>query len=187
MKKVEEKFNKIILVEMGFTILFAILGLILFLNSEVTNSLARTLTGTFFLIAGIIQSYTFIDKSKIKLFRYNIFIGLLDIILGVFIMINPLSLVNILNISLGIWIIVEGLSKFILFYNLKTVKEESNKIFLVSTLLFIFMGVVLIINPFISLVITKIIGIFLMLSNIVNISDLVLLKRRSKKFLKLFK
>lgn len=187
MKKIEEKFNKIILLEMGFSILFMILGIIMFMYSEIANSIAGTLIGIFFLIAGIIQIYTFIDKSKIKLFRYNIFIGLLDIILGIFIMINPLLLVNILNISLGIWIIVEGLSKFILFYNLKMVKEESNKIFLVSTLLFIFMGVVLIINPFISLVITKIIGIFLILSNIVNISDLVLLKRRSKKFLKLFK
>jgi len=187
MKKLEEKFNKIVLLEMGFSILFVILGLIMFLYSEIANSVARTLIGTFFLIAGVIKMYTAVEKSKIKLFKNNIFIGILNIILGIFIMLNPLPIINILNISLGIWIIVEGISKFILFYNLKNVKEESNKIFLVSTLLFMFMGVVLIINPFVSLVITKTIGIFIMMINIVNVSDLVLLKRRSKKFLKLFK
>ena len=187
MKKMEAKFNKIILVEIGFSILYAILGLIIFLKSEITNSIVGTLIGTFFLIAGIIQIYTYIDKSKICLFRSNLVIGIINLLLGMFIMLNPLTLVDILNISLGIWLLVEGISKFILYTNLKKVNEETNKIFLVSTLLLIFMGVVIILNPFRSMVITKTIGIFIILYNIVNINDLVLLKRRSKKFLKLFK
>lgn len=187
MKKMEQKFNKIILVEIGFSILYAILGLIIFLKSEIANSAVGILIGTFFLIAGIIQIYTFIDKSKIRLFRSNLVIGIINILLGIFIMLNPLTLVDILNISLGIWLVVEGISKFVLYANLKKVEEETNKIFLVSTLLLLFMGIVIILNPFRSMVITKTIGIFIILYNIVNINDLVLLKRRSKKFLKLFK
>lgn len=187
MKKMEEKFNKIILVEIGFSILYAILGLIIFLKSEMANSVVGILIGTFFLIAGIIQIYTFIDKSKIRLFRSNLVIGIINLLLGIFIMLNPLTLVDILNISLGIGLVVEGISKFVLYANLKKVEEETNKIFLVSTLLLLFMGVVIILNPFRSMVITKTIGIFIILYNIVNINDLVLLKRRSKKFLKLFK
>lgn len=187
MKKIEEKFNKILLVEMGFSIVFAILGLIIVLKSEIANSVAGTLIGIFFMVAGIIQIYTFIDKSKIRLFKCNLVIGILNLLLGIFIMLNPLTLVDILNISLGIWLLIDGIGKLILFMNLKKVEEESKKIFLVSSLLLIFMGIVIIINPFRSIVITKTIGIFIILYNIVNLNDLVLLKRRSKKFLKLFK
>lgn len=187
MKKLEKKFNKIILAEMGFSVMFALLGLIIFLKSEMTNSVVGTLVGVFFLISGIIQIYTFIDKSKIKLFRFNIISGILNFVLGIFIMLNPLSIINFLNISLGIWLLVDGLNKLILFINLKKVEEESNKIILASTLLLIFMGIIIIINPFRSLVITKTIGIFIMLYNVLNINDLVLLKKRSKNFIKLFK
>lgn len=187
MKKIEEKFNKIILMEMGFSILYAILGVVIFLKSEMANTLVGTLVGTFFLISGLIQIYTFIDKSKIRIFRSNIITGIINILLGIFIMLNPLRIVDILNISLGIWLVIEGISKFVLYVNLKKVQEESNKIFLVSTILLLFMGVVIVLNPFRSMLITQTIGIFIILYNIVNINDLVLLKRRSKMFLKLFK
>lgn len=187
LKKIEEKFNKLILVEMSFSVAYAVLGLIIFLNSEIANSVAGILIGIFFMFAGIIQIYTFIDKTKIRLFRSNIFFGILNTLLGIFIMLNPLTIVDILNISLGIWLLLDGISKLILFFNLKKIEEESNKIFLVTSMLLIFMGIVIIINPFRSLVITKTIGIFIILSNILNLNDLVLLKRRSKKFLKFFK
>lgn len=187
MKKVEERFNQMILLEMGFSILYAILGLIIFLKSELANSVVGTLIGIFFILAGLIEIYTYLDKSKIRIFKSNIIIGILSILLGIFIMLNPLTLVDILNIGLGIWLLVAGISKFILYLNLKRIKEESNKIFLVSTLLLIFMGVVIVINPFRSLVITKTIGIFIILYNIVNLNDLTLLKRRGRNFLKLFK
>lgn len=187
MKKIEEKFNKIMLLEMGFSILYLLLGVIIFLKSEIANSVAGILIGIFFLISGCIQIYTFLDKSKIRLFRCNIYIGILEFILGIFIMLNPLTLIDILNISLGLWILIEGLNRGIYFYQLKKVGEETNKIFLTSALLLVFMGIIIILNPFRSIVITKMIGIFIILYNVVNLNNLVLLKRRCKKFLKLFK
>ena len=187
MKKIEESFNKILLIEMSYSILYAIFGLIIFLKSEIANTMAGIIIGIFFLIAGIVQIYTFIDKNKIKLFKTNLIIGIINIILGLFIMVNPLKMLNILNISLGIAILIDGISKFLLFYNLKKVGEESKKIILVSTILLIFLSIMIIVNPFRTLVITKTIGIFIILNSIVDLNDLVLLKKRSKKFLKNFK
>ncbi len=187
MKKMEERFNKILLIEMGFSLLYAILGLIIFLKSEIANTIAGVLIGIFFLLTGLIQIYTFIDKNKIKLFKTNLIIGIINIILGLFLMFNPLKMLNILNISLGIALLIDGINKLLLFYNLKKVGEEAKKIIFVSTLLLIFMGIMIIINPFRTLVITKTVGIFIMLYNIINLNDLVLLKKRSKKFLKNFK
>jgi uncharacterized membrane protein HdeD (DUF308 family) len=187
MKEIEKKFNKIILTEMGFSILYAILGLIFVLKSEMTVKVVGVLIGIFFILTGLIEIYTFLDKSKIRLFRTNIFIGILNIILGIIIILNPITTVTVLNIGLGIWILVEGISKFILFLNLKKIKDECSKIFLVSSLLLIFLGIILIIYPFSTIAVTKAVGIFIILYNILNLNDLVLLKRRGKYILKLFK
>lgn len=187
MKKLEQVFNKIIYTEIAFSILYALIGLLIFVKSEMTNSVAGVLIGTFFLLSGIIAIFTFIDKNKIKLFRWNIIFGILSLILGILIMFNPLSIIDILNISLGIWLLIEGINKIVYFLYLKKVGEESSKLFLVSALLFIFLGILIIINPFRSMVITKTMGMFIILYNILNINDLVLLKRRGKNFLKLFK
>lgn len=187
MKKLEDKFNKILLTEMAFSIIYLLLGVFIAIKSEIANSVAGILVGIFFLISGFINIYTFIDKSKIRLFRYNIWTGILEVLLGIFIMLNPLTLLDILNISLGIWILVEGINRMILYIDMKKIQEESSKIFLVSSLLLIFMGVMIILNPFRSIVITRTIGIFIILYNVISLNNLVLLKRRSKKFLKLFK
>lgn len=187
MKKIEEGFNKIIMSEMIFSIAYALFGLLVFLKSEMTNKAVGIVIGTFFLIYGIMSIFTFIDKNKIRMFHFNIFFGILSIILGIFIMFNPLSILNILNISLGIWLVVEGINKFVYFIYLKKVGDISSKVLLVSSIMLLFLGIIIIINPFRSIVITRTIGIFIMLYNILNLNDLVLLKRRGKKFLKLFK
>ena len=187
MKKIEEKFNKIILLEMGFSIIYGILGLVILLKSEMTNSVVGILIGTFFLLSGILEIYTFIDKSKIKLFKSNLIIGFINIILGIFVMLNPLTIINILNIGLGITLLIEGIKKLVLYINLKKVGEKSQRIILVTVLLLIFMGILIIINPFRSILITQTIGVFIILYNIVNLNNLVLLKKRSKKFIEFFK
>lgn len=187
MKKIEQTFNQIIFREMVYSVVFAIIGLIIFLNSDMTNRTAGLLIGTFLLVAGIFNLYTFIDKHKIKLFRFSLYFGIINILLGIFAMFNPLSILNFLNISLGICLIVESINKIIYFLDFKKVGEESKKIILTSSILFLILGIMIIVNPFRSIIITKTIGMFVILYNVLNLNDLVLLKRRSKKFLELLK
>ncbi len=187
MKKLEQSFQKIIYIEMVYAVIYAIIGLIIAINSEMTNKAVGLLMGTFLLVAGILNLFSFIDKSKIKLFHYNFLFGILNILLGLFVMFNPLSILNFLNITLGIWLVVESINKIVYFVYLKKVEEESSKIVLASAILFLILGIMIIVNPFRSIVITRTVGIFIILCNVLNLNDLVLLKRRSKNFLKLFK
>ncbi len=187
MKKIEEGFNKLIRIEIIFSIIYTLLGIFIYIKSEMTNSIVGIMIGTFFLLTGIIEIFTSIDKNKITLFKYNLFFGIISILLGIMMMLNPLSIINILNIGLGIWILIEGINKVVYFIFLKKVRERSNILFLVSSLLFIFLGIILIVYPFRSMVVTKAVGTFIILYNILNLNDLVLLKRRGKEFLKLFK
>lgn len=187
MKKMETAFQKIIMTEMVFSVVYALFGLIVVLNSDMTNKVVGLLIGTFLLIAGMIHVFSFIEKSKIRLFHYNIVFGVLDILLGILIMFNPLSIINFLNITLGIWLIVESANKIVYFFYLKKAGEPSRRILLSSSVLFLFLGVMILINPFRNIVITQTVGMFIILYNVLNLSDLVLLKKKSKKFLKNFK
>ncbi len=187
MKKIEAGFNKLIFAEMVFSVVFALVGIIIFLNSDMTNKTAGVVIGTFFLLSGLFSAFTFVDKNKIPLFRFNLVFGILSILLGIFIMFNPLKLIDFLNMFLGLWFAVECVKKFVYFIRLRSINEESRKVIFVSSLVILFLGIVIVINPFKSIVITKSVGIFIILFNILNLSDLVLLKRKANKFLKLFK
>ena len=171
MKKMEQAFQKIIMTEMVFSVAYALLGLIVVLNSDMTNKVVGLLIGTFLLVAGMINIFSFIEKNKIKLFHYNVVFGILDILLGILIMFNPLSIINFLNITLGMWLIVVSANKIIYFLYLKKAGEASSKILLSSAVLFLFLGIMILINPFRNIVITQTVGIFIILYNILNLSD----------------
>lgn len=186
MKKREKGYKMVILLEMIVAVISLVIGLITYLKSDITKPIVGLIIGTLFLIQGIVWLFSFIEKNKIKLFQFNIFTSILSILLGLFTLFNPLSLGNGLNISLGLYLLINGGQKLCYFGILKSIKEESNKIVLTSALLFIFQGILLIINLF-NLETIKIIGAFLFLASILNINDLVLLQRRGKELLKEFK
>ena len=71
MKKIEQSWNKILLTEIIYSILYAILGLIIFLKPEITNNVIGLMIGTFLLIYGFFALFTYIERSKIKLFHWN--------------------------------------------------------------------------------------------------------------------
>ena len=60
-------------------------------------------------------------------------------------------------------------------------------IILVSSILLMLLGIMLIFNPFTTIVITQIVGTFILLDNIINLNDLVLLRRNSKKIIESLK
>ncbi len=187
MKKVESKLNKKLLLQMGYALLFLIFGVVLVLKSDITNNLTRILLGVFFLINAGLQVYLSLDKETTPLFKYNLYIGILECLLGVFMLLNLFHLTNILNIGLGIFIIIEAIGKFIQFILFKKANESYHKIFLASSLLFVFMGVLLFINPFYMIVITRTVGLFILFYTIIELNTLILLKNRTKQIAKLWK
>lgn len=187
MKKIEQEFNKMILTEMIFSVIYILLGFFIFFKSDTTNKTVGLLIGTFFLISGCLELFSFFNKKKLTLFRFNLIFGILSLIIGIFIMFNPLTLLNILNLSLGIGLLIDGMHKLVYFLLIKKWDKKSSKILFTSGLLLFFLGITLIINPFRTIVITKTIGIFVILFNILNLNDLVLLKRKFNNFKELFK
>ena len=187
MKKLEQEFDKMIFKEMVFSILFAILGVIIIVKSEMTNKVVGILIGLFFLCFGLYYIYTAFEKNKLKIFHYNYIFGILSIVLGILIIFNPFSIINLLNLMLGIWFIVESCNKFVYFLYLRKAKTPFKGILLTSSIFLMIFGIMLLFNPFTTMVITKVVGMFILLYNLINLNDLVLFKRKEKKIVELLK
>lgn len=187
MKKIEQGWNRIIFSEIIYSVLYAILGIVIYARPDITNNIIGIMIGTFLLIYGFFSIFTFIERNKIVLFHWNFIFGILSILLGIFIMLNPLSIIHFLNITVGIWLVVEGINKATYYLFMKKIGEESRKIILASAILLLVLGILLIFNPFKTIIISKTVGVFIILFSIININDLILLKRRGKKILELLK
>ena len=187
MKKLEQAIDNLFFNEMVGSVVFAILGVIIAVKTEMTNKIVGILIGICFLLFGLYYIYMTFEKNKMKLFHYNYIFGILSILLGIFIIFNPFTLLNFLNLSLGIWLIMESINKFIYFIYLKKEKTPMNNVLLTSSILLMVLGILLIFNPFTTIIITRTIGIFIILYNMINLNDLVLLRKRSKKILEILK
>ncbi len=187
MKKITEEFNKLILSEMVITLVFCVLGVVLFFFSDITNKVTGILIGLFFIVYGAFLIFTTIDKIRVRIFKYNLFFGIASFILGIFIMFNPLTLLNFLNISLGIWLIVLAINKIVYFKYIREYEKKGSHILLVSAILLILFGILIILDPFRTVLVTKVVGLFIIAYSILNLNDLVLLKKKSKAFSKVLK
>lgn len=127
-------------------------------------------------------SYFQIDKEE-RLFSFDLIIGLITIISGIFIFIYRLDLINIFPIILGIWIIVNNLFKIQLSINLSVIKNSGWVYLVILSILMIVLGILLITNPFSSAVtITALSGIFLLISEIISLCESIYVLSKIKKY-----
>ena len=108
-------------------------------------------------------------------------------LIGLFVIINPFAIANILTIGLGIWLIVNGGLKINYGVKLKDIKERAWGLTLVVGIISIIFGLMVILNPFSKLIIVEVIGLFLLVYGVIDLTDLLLLKKRAKSFIKVFK
>ena len=105
-----EKFVK----KMGWTsiltsIVFAILGLMIYYNPNTTFKVITYIIGVIFIIIGIprIVSY-FTAKSDYEAYNYDLAYGIIAILLGIVVMICSNFIEAFLRIAIGVWILYSG-------------------------------------------------------------------------------
>ena len=103
-----------------------------------------------------------------------------------FISLFPFSVTSFLTICLGLYLIVFGANKVTYGVWFKIGDDSSWLItFVIGVMLMVF-GILVLSNPFSALTVTQVIGTFLVLSSILDITDLVLLKKRANEITKIF-
>ncbi len=158
----------------------SILGILLFFESEATIVSISYIIGGILITMGIlgIIKYFFSEINSI----IDIIYGIITIILGVVVIVNPHGIASIIPFVIGIIIVISSVTK--LQYALRLNKNrnpvwKSTMILSIITLAF---GILLIINPFSgALFLTKIVGFIVLLYGILDIISTLTIRKTFKK------
>ncbi|MBQ6687298.1 MAG: DUF308 domain-containing protein [Bacilli bacterium] len=186
-KFLESQFNIYMNTNIILALIMIILGLILYAVPSAAIKTVSWLIGIFFCVQGITAVISYIKKDRISLLTFNLIYGIISFLIGVFVISNPFALANIITIGLGIWLIVSGGLKINYGIRLKNIKEASWTITLVVGIISILFGLMVIINPFAKLFLVEVVGVFLLVYGIIDLTNIILLKKRAKDFIKIFK
>ncbi len=180
-------FNKMLIGSIILNVLFLLFGIIIYLNPTITLELTGILLGIYFIIFGVYAIFEFIARENNPLFSLNILWGILAIIAGLFVMINPFKIIKILTFALGIYLIIVSISKIIDSFKLKKYKYDGWSLILVIAIILLIFGIFIMINPMASMDLVEATGIFIILASILEICNAIMLYTKAKDILEIFK
>ncbi len=164
------------------SIIFVVLGLFLFIRPDATITTISYIIGGVLLVLGILSVIRYFRSDYgINALDFDLVYGVLVIIAGLYLIFNPTMLGAIFPIILGIWIIINSVTKFQYALVLKKLDKNDWKYTLLISFLTLAWGIILLINPLESvLVITQVIGIFIIIYAVLDIIDNFILKRNEE-------
>ena len=181
------RFNDLLVGSLIASIISFVIGLCIYLFSEQLDVLLGIIVGIIFIILGINSGYKYLKRDGAKLYSYNFIFAILLLIVGLAIIVIPKSIVNLLMVCVGLGIIIMGANKISYGVWFKIGNDASWLFTLVTGLMLIFLGILVLLNPFDTYMAgSKVIGIFIMLSSVLDFTDIILLKKRKDEIVKIF-
>ena len=178
------KLNKYLNSGIILTIVFLLVGGILIVKPDISFNIISYLIGTSLIVSGI---YLFIIDSKTKNIFINVFLyAILLTLIGILIILNPITLKVILPIFLGLWFLISGIFKIRLDIYMKD--EPYFILSLITNIITVICGVILLINPVESVsAITISLGIIIVVSSISSLIDIIIFKKNINNVVKYLK
>ena len=188
MKEKKKLFNIATYGQMLIDIILFALGVYSASNPTSSNTVIGVAFGISLSVVGIYNIIKYIfNIHRGPFFIVDIVYGVLSIIAGIFIIINPLSLTGILSIGIGLWLIVSASFKFALALQLRKFAEETWLFSLVVSILVLILGIIVMINPFsTALVLTTFVGIMMCVYSSIDFLQQILFRRRVKEIIDIF-
>lgn len=165
------------------SILLIVLSIFLIIKpDEMISNLLRVI-GIFSLIMGAFATVNyFVSKDENKLFDYGLFRGVIEMTIGILFIFKYEMLIGIFPIILGMIIIFINLFKLQVSLNLKDTLENNYLTGVISSSLFIILGIIIILNPFDTVKVVVIVsGAVMLLSELFNIVYSTLILSKIKK------
>lgn len=155
------------------SILYILLGLVLFLYPEMSLKLVCNIIGIIILIYGIIKILSYIRNRESGFFRFELIFGIIFAVVGGFLLLRPDIIVSILPITIGVYILFDSLTNLRQAFDLKEAGYEKWWAMLFLSVIMIVLGLVMVFNPFgtAAVMVMFMGGIFLFrgISNIISI------------------
>lgn len=174
MEDIKKGMNKIFNVSIVTSVIILVLGIFLFIQPDTIIRMISIILGGIICIPGITS---LINYFKTK-YQSSLISGVVTIIIGLILIINTELVASILPFMLGIYFIINGINRMQYALELKKQNYPNYTASLVFSILIIICGGLFIINPFKgALAITKVIGIFMIIYSLLDLTNSILLKR----------
>jgi len=188
MDKITSRFKRIINFSVGMEIFDIIVGIILFVYTSFSIKMCAVLIGALILVHGLFSLIRyFYDGLASKFFAMDLIVGVSGVILGLFLMFNTFDTLSFLGYLFAAWLIIVGLHRILYGIKLVKINDEIYPLVCMMGLLIVVMGCLVLFNPFESfMLITKLMGIFLIVNTIFEVMTLSLYKKRVQYVIDLF-
>ena len=178
----EEKKSKILRGQIPTSVFYILFGLCLALMPvETVNVLCKVVFGLVLIGAGVYHILIFVlekDNSTIL----DLFSGVIVLVIGIFLFMNPTVVVKLLTLMLGAFILVDSIWSLKGSLKLKKRGADSWKFLLLGSIIFIALGISLVVNPFTMVKYTVIFAGWIFLCNgVIDMIYLILLRKGLKE------
>lgn len=174
-----KKENKITVNNLIYALLFLVFGVILLTSTADLISMASKVIGIVLIIIGIVKSIVYIYmKGKLGNYKLSeLIIGLLIICCGSLLLTYSGALSFAIRTIIGLWVLFAGVNRIVLAISVKAFDNTGFKVYLITSILMIIIGMCLISGFF-----DKLIGLFIIGYSITEIVNYIYFKTKNKNF-----
>ena len=178
MKKAFERITNSII---GLSILGIIISLMLIVFPTISLKTIGIISAIYLMVHGIVLLMLEMKLSKIFVPFENILMGILSIILGFVLVCKPEYTSLLLALGFGIWMIISSVNNIKVALFFKNIKSFPWLYIIIIGILDIILGFLIIFNPIdATVVLTFYLGIILFAHSILNIVNMIILKKNVK-------
>ena len=183
----ESIFGRLLTFTFVCTVLLFIIGLVLLLLPEVANKIVAKIAGFGLIISGLNAIYNFRHREGAKIYALNLVFGIIYLFFGVMFVLLPITSMSFIAVCLGIYLLVNGVKTMNYARWLKVGNEDCWKVTLVSGIMFVIFAIMLFIDPFANwLTLTKIAGVFMMVTAVIDFTNTLMFKNRAEQIMSIF-
>lgn len=163
-----------------FSVILALVGIILIFLPEGVNAIIGYIIGSAFLLGGLATIIKYFKSQVVNSFL-TLVSGILYAALGLIVIIFPESIMKLFTIILGVFLIVNGALKVHGGYISQKFGNEKWKLNIISGVIIVIFGLVLIIDPVEKgYLLTKIAGLFLTIVAIFDLINMFLINKNNR-------
>ena len=178
--------KKVFNISMISSILLFLFGLILAVNAEGFIKSITVAIGVVLLLIGVFPVIDYFRYRKDGLgASVGLISGIFSIVCGLMLLINEDLLMILIPVFIGVWMIINGINKIQVSFEIKDLGEKSWIITFIYSILIIVLGGYFIVNPISgATTVTSFIGIILCIYAVLDIIDCIIIKVKVKNFKK---
>jgi len=178
--------KKVFNISMISSVLLFLFGLILAVNAEGFIKSITVAIGVILLLIGVFPVIDYFRYRKDGLgASIGLISGIFSIVCGLMLLINEDLLMILIPVFIGVWMIINGINKIQVSFEIKDLGEKSWVITFIYSILIMVLGGYFIVNPISgATTVTSFIGIILCIYAVLDIIDCVIIKVKVKSFKK---